>query len=153
MKISTFVTMILFVGVILFVVSQMVNETQDRYDITINQSNWQNEDTGIQSSQTSKYDFAGRIEDKIQGIKKSIDDITSEDKGWFEKIGAGFTGIIKAVVFLPSLVWDLGVMGGSLVTGVGTSIGLPEYLILVFIIMLTVWGVFKLVEFFQRWQI
>jgi len=90
---------------------------------------------------------------KVLILIEAIDDISNEDKGWLEKVGAGFTGIISAVTLLPALVWSSFVMGGGLITGGLSSIGLPTYLIGVFIIALVVWGVIKLLEFFQRWEV
>lgn len=142
MKISVIVTILLMIGVVLFVMVEMVKEAEQTYDIDINKTEWE-----------GKYDFASDINDSIQPIKESIDDIADEEKGWLEKIGAGFTGIIAAVTFLPALVWNTGKLGGELITGLGSSLGIPGYLILVFIIMLTAWGIFKLIEFLQRWEI
>ena len=142
MKISVFVVVLLMVGVVLFVMVQMVKEAEELYDIEINKTDWE-----------GKYDFASNINESIQPIKESISDIADEEKGWLEKVGAGFTGIIAGVTFLPILVWDMGKLGAGLVTGLGSSLGIPGYIILVFIIMITVWGIFKLIEFLQRWEI
>ena len=142
MKISTFITILLFVGVVFFVITLMVTEAEDKYGTDINTTSWE-----------GKYDYAESINESVDPLIGSIDDITNEDKGWLEKVGAGFTGIISAVTLLPALVWNSFAMGGGLITGVFSSIGLPAYLIGVFIIALIVWGVFKLVEFFQRWQV
>ena len=100
MKISVIVTILLMISVILFVMVQMVKEAEERYDIEINKTEWE-----------GKYDFAANINESIQPIKESISDISDEEKGWLEKIGAGFTGIIAAVTFLPTLVWDTAKLG------------------------------------------
>lgn len=148
MKMSVFVTMLIVVGVVLFAMTQMINEAENQYDITINQSSWVNESD---TTATSKYDFAGRVNDSIWPIGQSIRTITDESSGWLDIIGAGFTGLIKAVTFLPDMLFTALVMGASLITGLGTSVGVPSYITFVFIIMLTVWGIFQLVEFFNRW--
>ena len=142
MKISTLITILLFVGVVFFAINLMVSEAEDKYGTDINTTSWK-----------GKYDYAESINESVDPLIGAIDDIANEDKGWLEKVGAGFTGIISAVILLPAIVWDSFRMGGGLITGVFSSIGLPAYLISVFIIALIVWGVFKLVEFFQRWQV
>ena len=142
MKISTFITILLFVGVVLFSIALMINEAEDKYGVDINTTSWE-----------GKYDYADSINKSVDPLIESIDDIANEDKGWLEKVGAGFTGIISAVTLLPALVWSSFVMGGGLITGGLSSIGLPTYLIGVFIISLIVWGVIKLLEFFQRWEV
>lgn len=141
MKISTFITMILFVGIVMFVVISMVNEADDNYGINVNKTNWE-----------GQYNFASDVNDSISPIKTSIDDITSEDTGWLEKVGAGFTGIIAAVTFLPSMVWDLGKMGTSLITGLGDALGVPSAILFTIIIGLIVWGIIELIQFYQRWN-
>ena len=141
MKISTLSTMLLIVGVFLFLIISMVHESETNYDIDINESAWEDQ-----------YDFANDVNDSISPLKNSIDDITSEDTGWLEKVGSGFTGIIAAVTFLPSFVWSMGKMGTNLITGLGTFLGVPSEIILVFIIMISLWGIYQLIQFFQRWK-
>lgn len=142
MKISTFVSMMLIVGVILFVVFQMINESEANYGIDINQSEWED-----------KYDFASDVNNEVQPIKDSIDNIQNQESGWLERVGSGFTGIIAAVTFLPSMLWSILTLSTGLVTGLGVALAIPAYLISVGIIMLIVWGVFKLIEFYQRWVV
>ncbi len=141
MKISTFVTILLFVGVIFFIMATMVHEANDKYDININTTLWE-----------GKYDYVQQVNTSVNPLISSVNDIANEDKGWFEKVGAGFTGIIAAVKLLPALVWNTFTMGGGLMNGGLSSIGLPTYLITVFILGLIIWGIFKLIEFFQRWN-
>jgi len=128
----------------------MVNEAEDNYDVTINQSVWRNESN---TESGTKYDFASAVNESVWEIGQDLRTIGNEDEGWLTRVASGFTGIVRAVIFLPDMVFTAGVMGGTLITGLGTSLGIPSYLILVFIIMLTVWGIFQLVEFFQRWTI
>ena len=141
MRISTFVTILLFVGVVFFVMAMMTQEANDKYDTGINTSNWED-----------KYDYKTEVNESVNPLIQSIDDITNEEKGWLEKVGSGFTGIISAVTLLPALVWKSFTTGGSLLTGVFSSFGVPAYILSVFIIALTIWGVFQLIQFFQRWQ-
>jgi FtsH-binding integral membrane protein len=141
MKISTFITILLFVGVVFFVMAMMTQEANDKFDTEINTTSWE-----------GRYDYASEVNSSVNPLIQSIDDITNEEKGWLEKVGSGFTGIISAVTLLPALVWQSFSMGGSLLTGGFTSLGIPAYILTVFIIALTVWGIFKLIGFFQRWD-
>lgn len=142
MKISTFLYILLFVGVIFFVMSSMVNESNAKYDPGINTTLWE-----------GKYDYAQSVNSSVDPLISSINDISNPDKGWLAKIGAGFTGIISAVMLLPALVWGSLKTGGGLITGGLSSVGLPVYIIAVFIIALLIWGIVKLLEFFQRWTV
>jgi hypothetical protein len=130
----------LFVGVIIFVMSSMVHESNDKFNTGINTSLYE-----------GKYDYSDSVNSSVSGVSAAINTISSSENGWL-KVEAGFTGIINAVKLLPSLMGSAFVNGGSLITGGLASIGLPAYLIAVFIIGLTIWGVTKLIEFFQRWS-
>jgi hypothetical protein len=130
----------LFVGVIFFVMASMVSESNDKYGTGINTSLWE-----------GKYEYSSSINSSVTNLSNSINEITNEDKGWLVKIGAGFTGIISAVKLLPALIGNTFVNGGAMINGGFSSLGLPVYIISIFLICLIVWGVTKLIEFFQRW--
>lgn len=142
MKISTFVSMMLIVGVIMFFVFQMINEAEQNYDLDINKSEWED-----------RYDFATDVDNEIQPIKDSIDTIQNQEAGWLERTVSGFTGIIAAITFVPSMLWSIMTLSTGLVTGLGIALAIPAYLITVMIVMLVVWGVMKLIELYQRWVI
>lgn len=139
MKISTFIYIMLFVGVILFVMASMVSESNSKFDTGINTSLWE-----------GKYDYSESVNSSVSELSDSINTVTNSDNGWL-KVEAGFTGIISAVKLLPSLMGMTFVNGGAMITGGLSSIGLPAYLIAVFLIGLTIWGVTQLIQFFQRW--
>lgn len=140
MKISTFLSILLFVGVIFFVMAAMATEANSKYGININTTTWE-----------GKYDYASTVNESVDPLISSINDITNQDTGWLEKVSSGFTGIISAVTLLPTLVWNSFTMGGGLINGGLSSVGVPAYIISVIIIGLVIWGVFALISFFQRW--
>jgi hypothetical protein len=142
MRFSTLITMLLVTGVILFVAGMMIEEADMVYNTDINTSKWE-----------GKYDYATQVNSSINPLIDSFEKIQDEDIGWFTKLTAGISAVPKAVVLIPSLIFQSLRMGGNLITGVLTSLSIPLYIITVAIIMLLVWGVFKLVEFFQRWNI
>jgi hypothetical protein len=146
MKISIFITMLVMVGVILFTMSLMTNEAESNYNVTINQTWVDSSD----NTSTSKYDISGSVNQSIYEIKTEIEKVTSEEEGWLNRVGAGFTGIVSAVIFIPKTLFQSVSMAASLVMGIGTSIGVPAYILLTFIILLTVWAVLELINFFQN---
>ena len=143
MKISTFTTILLVVGLLLFVTMQMITESETNYDITVNKSGW---DEG-------QYDFAQDINSSINPVQKSIEDISNEELGWLEKVGSGFTGIIAAVKLIPTLLFSLIKLGNNLIVGLGSAFGIPSAMTQVFLIMLYVWVIYQAIAFFQRWNI
>ena len=142
MKISTFTTILLVIGILLFVTMQMINESETNYDIEVNKTGWE-----------GQYDFAQDINGTIAPIQKSIEDISNEEIGWLEKVGSGFTGIIAAVTLIPKMLFSLIKLGNNLIVGLGTVFGIPASMTQVFLIMLYVWVIYQAVAFFQRWNI
>ena len=142
MKISTFTTILLIIGILLFVTIQMINESETNYDIEVNKTGWE-----------GQYDFANDINNSIAPLQKSIENIANEETGWLEKVGSGFTGIISAVTLIPKLLFSLIKLGNNLIVGLGIAFGIAGEITQVFLIMLYVWIIYKAIEFFQRWNI
>ena len=142
MKISTFIGILVVIGVIFFVFASMVNESNSYYGTSIDSENL-----------TGKYDYASSINSSIDPIRKSLETIESEDTGWFTKITAGIAAIPRAVTLLPVMLYSAFSIGGSMITGFFTTLGIPNYILTVALILVLVWGVFKLIEVFQRWQV
>ena len=152
MKILTLITTLLIVGVVLFAISQMINEAESVYGVEFNDSNWQNDTTGLQSDSKSTYDFTERVNTSITPVKDELDKISNEDSGWITIITSGFTGVIKAMVVLPVLFFITITTTTELLTGIGSSLHIPGYILLVFITILFTWGILKLISIFNRWN-
>lgn len=142
MKISTVVIMLTIIGVFLSVMIGMIQEGEEKYGVDINKSEWENE-----------YQFAESINNSVAPIQKSILTVEDEEKGFLEKVGEGFTGIIAAITLVPRMLIETSALGGNLLTGLGRTLGWPSYIIYTLLIILIVWGVFKLIEIFQRYEI
>lgn len=141
MKISTWIYALLFIGVVFIVVNLMVADTESYYGVDINTS-----------TIDGNYDYASQINENITSIQDSINKISDQDIGWLSKVGAGFTGIISAVILLPSLVWETFTLGGNLISALGIFL-IPAAIINIILVGLTLWGIIKLIEFFQRWPL
>lgn len=142
MKVSTFIFALLFIGVVITVVLLMTNDASDYYSVEVNTSSIQ-----------GKYDYSSTINESVDPIITSLDKISDQENGWLSKVGAGFTGIIAAVLLLPKLVWTTFAMGGNLITTGLSSLSVPAFIISTILIGLTIWGVFRLIAFFQRWEL
>ena len=134
--------MLLFIGVVFSLFAMMTSEAEQKYDMDIDTSMWE-----------GKYDYAQSINETVDPIVTSVNTIGDEEAGWFEKVGAGFTGIIAAVKLLPTMLGKTFLIGGRLITGLSSSLGVPSWLSLTILISLTIWGIFKLIGFLQRWEI
>jgi len=142
MKISTLIGILVIVGVIFFIYAMMVNESNSVYPTgNINSSSW-----------NGTYDYVSRVDTAVAPIQQSFQDI-EESKGWFSFISAGVAGIFRGVTALPTLVFAAFSISGAMFTGFFTAFGLPTYILGAVLVILTVWGLFKLIEIIQRWQI
>lgn len=144
--------MLLCVGGIIFIFANMVHEANIYYpDADLNSSDWGTyEDNNTVSSD---YDFASEVDSKIQPIKSAIEKIQDSETGWFSKIVSGIAAIPYAVIILPVLVIDALTIGGALITGFMAMLGIPAYITTVALIMMVVWGIFKILEAYQRWNL
>jgi hypothetical protein len=144
--------MLLCVGGVIFIFASMVHEANIYYpDADLNSSEWGTYKDN--NTVNSKYDFASQVNDKIKPIKTAIEKIQDSDTGWFSKIVSGIAAIPYAVIILPVLLFDALTIGGTLITGFMTTLGIPSYIITVALIMMIVWGVFKILEAYQRWNL
>lgn len=142
MKFSTFISILLVVGVIFFIFDMMLMEGNNKFSSGINDSDWQ-----------GKYDFAGQINSTINPLVEKFQVIQDPDQGFFSKIAAGLSAIPYAVIVFPQVIFGTLTMGGTITTGMLAALAIPAYIITVAIIGLLVWAMLKLVEIYQRWQI
>lgn len=141
MKITTFLFVILFIGgIVLVAVSNVAQDTSSYYGVDVNTSLF-----------ADKYNYMNEINSSVDPLINSLDDISSQDKGWLEIGVSGFTGIIKAITLIPSILWQSFKLAGAMVTGGLVPIGVPAGIIGVIMVALIIWGVFKLLEGIHRW--
>lgn len=142
MKISTFASFLVIIGLVMFILALYINEGASHYDIDVNNSMWQD-----------KYNYSSEVGNNVQTIQDSFEDIRNEKTGWLSIGASGFTGIIAAVTLVPSLVISSISLTAQLITGFGSTVGLPLYIIGVIGILVTIWAMIKLIETYQRWNI
>lgn len=143
MKISTYISLLLIIGALVFVFALMTNEAADRYpNANINDSAW-----------ADQYDYAQEINESVSPLQSIFQDITDDNKGWFSRIASGIIAIPMAVIALVDILIESLGFGGNLLTGTLTSIGLPLALITITLLLVFVWAMFKLIELYQRWQV
>lgn len=143
MKISTFITLFLVIAGFMFIFGLMSQEAKNYYpDSNINDSDWY-----------GKYNYADDINKSMQPIETSLRNIGDENKGWFVKIVSGIAAVPAAVISLASLVLGSFANGIGIISGSFTTLGVPTILIVIIGLMIVAWGLFKLIEIYQRWAI
>jgi len=143
MKISTSIQIFLVIAAFMFIFGLMSQESKDYYpDANINDTEWY-----------GQYDYSSQINNSITPLKNSFEVIGDSEKGWWSKITSGIVAIPQAVIAFAGLTIGSFYYGGAMVTGTLTTLKVPIILIVIIIIMIVVWGIFKLVETYQRWAI
>lgn len=140
MKISVFISIMVMVGAIFFIFSSMVQEANDQYpEVNINSSEWE-----------ERYDYVDEINGTISPIEEKLKVIQDENQGFFTKIAAGITAIPYAVIVVPQATFGALSIAANIIVDFFAVFNLPKYIVIIALLLLILWGIFKLVEFFQR---
>lgn len=143
MKISAFVFALLIISGIFFMFAEMVREQNENFpDNPVNSTEWE-----------EKYDFIDDVNDTFNPIEQALKTIQDEDAGWFSKLTAGITAIPFAILIVPQAVFGSMVFGGNIIVGFFGVWGIAPKIVTLGLVLLLVWGIFKLVEFFNKTEI
>jgi len=143
MKLSTYLQIFLVIAAFMFIFGLMAEESKANYpEADINDSAW-----------AGKFDYSTEINNSVKPVQTALENIGDEEKGWFVKILSGIAAIPAAVIGIASLILGSFVHGGAIITGSLAILAIPAAIIAIIIIMIVVWGIIKLVEIYQRWQI
>lgn len=143
MKLSQFLIFVVAVAGMFFIFGLMSQEASVNYsDSNINDSEW-----------LGKYDYSSEINESITPLQTAISNIGDDSKGWFSQVTSGIIAIPTAVIALPVLFFQTVTNGGRIVTGTFTTLKIPAQLIVIVLIMIFIWVIFKLVEIYNKWQV
>lgn len=142
MKISAFVIFILIVAGVVFTYAELVREANEQYDTNyINSSQWSEE-----------YDYIDEINETVSPLETKLKIITDEDQGWFSRLTSGITAVPYVILIVPQAVFETLGFAASIIVGFFSVWGLPQKIITLALVILAVWGIFKLIEFFNKWE-
>lgn len=140
MKISTFVMLILIISGVFFTYAEIVREANQNFDEQyLNSSEWE-----------ENYDFIDDINETYYPIEQKLKKIQDEDEGWFSKLTEGITALPYAILIIPQSVFGSLVFGSKIIVSFLTAMSIPAKIVTLGLVMLLVWGVFKLIEFFNK---
>lgn len=140
MKLTAMFEFVLIIGAVIFAIVAFNTDLNNNY----------NDGEYINSSEySSKYEYSSGINRSISKIQTQIDKITDTDTGFFSKIGAGIIAIPYFVILFPKIAIEGIANVTGVITSMGTDFGLAPYLIGVGIILVSIFLVRKIVEFFQ----
>ncbi len=139
MKMSGYILLVLIVGLVFAVVASILSDFETQYpDVIINKS-WE-----------EQYDYADEINESIISLKDKFDIIGDEDIGWFSKLAAGITAVPIAIVTVPVVLFKTISYGITIITSLGTEIGVPAFVTYFAVIAILIIIVFALVSFWHR---
>lgn len=144
MKLSTFVYFILIIAGFFFTYAMMVDEANTAYptESNLNSSEW-----------VTQYDYVDNVNNTFFPLEKSLKTLQDENAGWFSKLAEGITAIPYAILLVPEVIFGSIVFGGNIMTGFFTAWGLPQYIVVLGLVLFLVWAIFKLIEYFNKTEI
>lgn len=146
MRLSTALSMILIISGIFYLFSLMYTEGNQNYpNAGLNNTAWINSSSG-----NSNFDYVNKMNSTIGKLYNKLAIMGSDDAAWYDKIAAGLSAIPYACILLPQAVIKGLETGGKISTGLIFMLALPGYVALLVIVYFMIWGVSKLLEFFQR---
>lgn len=155
MKISSMIIFLIIVSAVFAIFGMMVHEANQQYSTTIpdyvpiDTSNWSDSGaTGVAGG--GKYDFVTEINGTVGPLQEKWKLIKDPDQGFFSKIAAGLTAIPYAIMLVPDVLFSSIGMAGRVITSFLSVLSIPGWFIVAGCVMLLIWAVFKLLEFFQR---
>jgi len=158
MKISTAITFLIIVSAVFAIYGLMVHEANNTYTgkiegfTPINTGNWSSSNNGWngQDSNTGQFDFLASINGTLGPLQEKFTQIKDPDLGFFTKLVAGISAIPYAIVLVPDVLFNALFLSGALITAFLTALSVPSWFIVAGCVLLLIWGIFKLLEYYQR---
>lgn len=147
MGLSGVVAMLLLVTVV-FLVAGMLNEDFKRnyYDTNISDINVN--DTLLEE----QFVNITEVNETFEPIVTAIKDIETS-QGFFDKLGDASIALPLAVIKLPGIMLDVLLLVHGAVIDAGNFIGIPVVLIYIATVGVTIFFIFKIVEFWRRYPV
>lgn len=143
MKISTFTIFVLIISGFFFTYALMVEEANNQF-----------EDTGLNSSAwEDQYDYIDDINETFSPLEQSLKILQDDEAGWFDKIQEGLAAVPYVLIIVPETVFGSLVFGGEIVVAFFQAWNLPAKIVSLGLVLLLVWAIFKLIEYFNKTEI
>lgn len=140
MKLMTWIALIVIIGLSSLTYLHLNNDLNDNY--------LDNEQ--INSSLLESYDYINEINQSISPLKEKFEVIADENKGFFTKIAAGIVAIPYAIILLPSLVLEGLKYTNDMIVQVSLILKVPPLITYGLLVLMMIFVISRLLEFFQR---
>lgn len=154
MKISSFIMFLLLISTVFAVYGMMVKDANKTFATTMPEfspivsSNWTSSDQDTVGG--GPYDFIDSINGTVGPLMTKFAIIKNEEEGWFSKLTAGITAIPYTILLVPDVLISSISIAGAIVTGFFIALGIPGWFVILIGVIITIWAVFKLLEYYQR---
>ena len=143
MKISNFVMLLLIIAGVFFVYAEIMREANQEFEENyLNSSEWED-----------KYDYIDEVNATFSPIEQKLKVIQDEDSGWFSKLTAGITAIPYALLVVPQAFFGSMLFGSKILVGFFGAMNIPQKIVVLGLVMLLIWGIFKLINFYNKTEI
>ena len=133
---------VLVIGFSFALVGSVIYDFETQYpEVDVN-TTWEN-----------TYDYTSEINKTVDDIKVKFDIIGSEETGWFSKIAAGITAIPKAIIAVPTVLFQTAKYALIILSDISSIIGLPDFVLPFATVAFIVVLLFGLVSFWHRSKI
>ena len=144
MKIIGFISLILLVTLVLFSWGVLVDDFEKNYVET-----GISETTSMNSSFRGTYNRTEEINQTFSPLRESFEEIQTAD-GWFEKsLAAGSLPLV--IISLPLMIFQTVGYAISDMTSLLNDMGIPPQIVIIGVVLLTLFGLFKLIEMFNKY--
>lgn len=147
-KITTLFGVLLFVSFAFVVFGTFIGDIETNYI-----------ETGISDalpnnkSYTETFDVSEKINSNTTKLVEKLREDQREDTGFLGDLFRGGMFLVSALFFVPLIIFDIVAYGVTLITVAGVDIlGIPQGIIHIAIIGLTIWVAFKLVSYARRYE-
>lgn len=124
------------------------------YAMMVSEANNQFSDSGLNSSEwEDRYDYIDDINETFSPLEQSLKTVQDEETGWFDKIQEGLSALPYVLIIVPQTVFGSLVFGGEIIVGFFGAWNLPSKIVVLATVILLVWAIFKLIEYFNKTEI
>jgi hypothetical protein len=133
----------LIIAGVFFTYSEIVREGNQTIDgSSLNSSEWED-----------KYDYIDNLNGTFSPLEIKLKSISDEDTGWWGKLTSGITAIPYAILIIPQAIFGSSVLASNVILGFFTAMVLPLKIITLGTVFLFIWGIFKLLEVYNKTEI
>lgn len=145
MKLIGLIGLIMIVSIVLISWGGLVSDFEQNYvNTSISKAD------PINSTFTEDYsERAADINDTFSPLKEDIDDLGSQD-GWLDTLADGSVVLPKLIITLPGMILSTFTSAGSDMITMLNLIGIPDELVLIAIVMLSLVAIFKIVSMIRN---